>query len=60
MLTKAKVQDTLDKFPDTFSIEELVERLIFLDKIERANAQSENGDTISEDQLAEELKKWFK
>lgn len=60
MLTKAKVKETIDKFPDVFSIDELIERLIFLDKIERGNAQSESGNIISEEKLEQEMKKWFK
>lgn len=60
MLTKEKVKETIDKFPDEFSIDELVEKLIFLDKIERGNAQSERGEIASEEQLEQEMKKWFK
>lgn len=59
MLTKEKVIETIGSFPDEFSIEELIEKLIFLDKVERGNKQSENGDSISEEQLDQEMKKWF-
>lgn len=60
MLTKDKVLETIGGFPDEFSIDELIERLIFLEKVERGIRQSENGDTISEEQLDQEMKKWFK
>lgn len=60
MLTKKKLKETIDKFPDEFSIDELIERLIFLEKVERGNAQSEKGETIAEEQLEQEMKKWFK
>jgi len=59
MLTKAKVIETIGGFPDEFSIDELIEKLIFLDKVERGNRQSENGESISTEQLDQELKKWF-
>ena len=60
MLTKDKVLETIGGFPDEFSIDELIERLIFLEKVERGIRQSEKGDTISEEQLDQEMKKWFK
>lgn len=59
MLNKEKLKETIDKFPDEFSIDELIERLIFLDKVERGNAQSEKGEIIAEEQLEQEMKKWF-
>ena len=37
MLTKAILKETVDKFPEEFTIDELIERLILIDKIERAN-----------------------
>ncbi len=60
MLTKQKVKDTIDKFPDKFSIDELIERLILLDKVERGNDQSEKAQTVTEVELENEMKKWFK
>ncbi|MGB5404554.1 MAG: hypothetical protein WBN13_11310 [Robiginitalea sp.] len=60
MLTKQKVIETISNFPDTFSIDELIEKLIFLEKVERGMLQSENGESISEKELDQEMKKWFK
>ena len=60
MLTKIKLLKEVEKFPDEFSIDELVERLIFIEKIEIGNIQSENGDVVSEAELNYEVKKWFK
>ena len=60
MITKAKLKEHIEKFPDSFSIEELIERLIFVDKLEQRIKQSENGEVISEEQLKAEMKKWFK
>ena len=36
------------------------DKLILLDKIERADTQSANGDVISEEELEKEMEKWFK
>jgi len=60
MITKAKLKETIDKFPESFTIDELVEKLILIDKIDRANQQSEKGETISEEELDKEIEKWFK
>ena len=49
----------MENFPDEFSIDELVERLIFIEKVEIGNKQSENGDVVSEAELNYEVKKWF-
>ena len=60
MLTKTKIKETLERFPEEFSIDDLMEQLILMDKIERGNAQSEKGETISEEDLDKEMAKWFK
>lgn len=60
MLTKAKVKEAIDKFPEEFIVDELIDRLVLIDKIERGNEQSEKGETISEQNLDIEMAKWFK
>ena len=59
MITKTKLKETLDKFPEEFTIDELIDEIILIDKIELGNQQSERGETIAEDDLDKELKKWF-
>lgn len=59
MITKAKLKEQIKNFPDEFSIDELVERLILIEKIERGSNQSENGEVISESDLDNNIKKWF-
>ena len=60
MLTKAKLRREIEHFPEEFSIDELVERLILIEKVENGIRQSETGDIISESELEYEVKKWFK
>lgn len=60
MLTKTTLIQQIDSFPEQFSIDELVERLILIEKIETGNKQSENGEIISESDLNNEIDKWFK
>jgi len=60
MLTKRQLKETLEQFPEEFTIDELIDKIIVLDKIERGNQQSERGETITEDELEKEMQKWFK
>ena len=59
MLTKTKLKEQIDKFPEQFSIDELVEKLILIEKIESGNKQSEKGDVLSELEIDKEIEKWF-
>lgn len=59
MITKAKLKEQIDSLPEQFSIDDLVERLILIEKIEKGNQQSKNNETISESELDKEINKWF-
>ena len=59
MVTKTLLKEQIEKFPEEFSIDELVERLILVEKIERAEKQSANKETITETELNNQIEKWF-
>lgn len=59
MITKEKLKSTLSDFPEEFSIDELIERLILIEKIELGNQQSLNNEVISDEELDQEIEKWF-
>lgn len=60
MLTKTRLIEQIEKFPEEFSIDDLVERLILIEKLETGMNQSERGDIISDSDLDNEVEKWFK
>jgi len=60
MLTKAILKKEIDRFPDEFTIDELVEKLILIEKIHQGEKQSLAGDIIPEKELDKEIEKWFK
>ncbi len=60
MIHKAKLIETLDSLPDEFSIDDLVERLIVIQKVEEAKAQSQAGKKFSEEEAKSRIKKWSK
>ena len=52
MLTKALVKKQLENLPEEFSLDDLVEKLIVILKIEKGLKDSENNNVVSEDDLA--------
>ncbi len=59
MLTKTKLIAEIKNFPEEFSIDELIEKLILIEKVEIGREQSKRGDVVSEAELEYEIKKWF-
>ncbi len=60
MLTKTRLKKEIEKFPEKIIIDELIEKLILIEKVERAEEESRTGKIISEKELDEEMEKWFK
>ena len=59
MLTKDKVYKSLDDLPEEFSLDELLDKLILLQKIETGLEQSDSGQIIPDDELDNKLEKWL-
>ena len=62
MISKQKLKEQIDKFPeDNISIDELIDRLILIEKLESRISLSDQGEgTISEEELKSEIEKWSK
>lgn len=60
MLTKEKVIKTISGLPERFSLDELVERMIVLEKIEKGLEDSDKDNVLTEDELEEKIKEWSK
>jgi predicted transcriptional regulator len=60
MKTKEKMINALQELPDEASIEDAMERLLFLSKVERGLSQANSGNTISHAQVKERMAKWLK
>ena len=60
MLTKEKIIKSIENMPDKFSIEEVIERLVLLQKIEIGLEQSDNEETYSTEEARKNLEKWLK
>lgn len=59
MLTKGKVQELVNHMPDTFSVDDLVEKIFLLQKIEIAQKEIDNGEGIEWEDLKKEMDSWF-
>jgi ribosomal protein S6 len=59
MNTKTKLKEQIDNFSEQFSINELIERLIIIEKIEIGKMQSENNQLISESGLEKGMDTWL-
>jgi len=60
MLTRTQVFDTLEKMPEQFSLDQLFDKLIFINKVEIGLSQSASGRVNSKEQAKQKLSKWLK
>lgn len=60
MTTKEKVIQAVQNLPDDASIEDAMERLLLLAKVERGLRQADAGELIPHDQVKERMAKWLK
>ncbi len=60
MNTKELVLEAVKDLPDGAGIEDAMERLLLLAKIERGIEQADAGKTISHDEVKQRMSKWLK
>ena len=60
MLTKTQIRNTLDNLPENVTVEEVIEHLIFLDKVNKGLDDSNNGRVNTVDEAKQKLNKWLK
>ena len=59
MLNREKVIETIKQLPDNFPLDEVIERIILLDKIETGLQQSSRGQVTPDENIDEKLPKWL-
>jgi hypothetical protein len=60
MITKAQLINTLDNLPDNLTIDQVIEHLIFVEKVQKGLSDSNNGNVFSKDEAKQKLNKWLK
>lgn len=58
MLTRDRLKRKMANLPDSFTIDELIEQLIFIEKVEEGLKQSKEGKTISNEVVKSRIEKW--
>ncbi len=60
MITKEKLIDAIKKLPEGFTLEQVIEELILLDKIEKGVNDIDEGRIYSNKEAEKRLSKWLK
>ncbi|MFY7862186.1 MAG: hypothetical protein ACOVP5_08145 [Chitinophagales bacterium] len=59
MLLKSKVLESFEQLEERVEAEVLIEKIIILDKISKAEEQYENGDIYTQNEVEKEVGQWF-
>jgi hypothetical protein len=60
MLLKSKVLETVEMLDDEFTLDLLVEKMSFIERVQEGLEESINGDTISDEEFEKQVNLWFK
>jgi hypothetical protein len=60
MITKAQLIDTLDTLPDNLTIDQVIEHIIFVEKVHKGLDDSNKGNVYSSDEAKQKLNQWLK
>ncbi|MDZ7772851.1 MAG: hypothetical protein U5K31_08950 [Balneolaceae bacterium] len=55
---KQKVLESIEKLPQDASLDDIIERIYFIHKVEVGLKQSEQGDMISHEEVLIRIEKW--
>ena len=60
MVTREKVLEAIKNMPQEFSIDDLMDKLLLLNKIETGLDQSKNDETFTTEEAKKMIKEWSK
>ncbi|MEQ8909003.1 MAG: hypothetical protein RIC95_07410 [Vicingaceae bacterium] len=60
MISKATLKSQLENFPDEFEVDDLIERLLLIQKIEKGEKDISEGRTYSHKEVEKMISKWSK
>lgn len=58
IMKKTDVIDAINEMPKEFDSESLIERLVFMEKVEEDLKQAEDGKTVTHEKVKEMVSKW--
>jgi len=59
MLTKEIVSNQISEMPNEFTLDELIERLLVVEKVNQGLKEVEEGKIFTEEELDKKMAKWF-
>lgn len=59
MTTKDKIINGIKNMPDTVSIDDILDQIMLVEKIEKGIEQSNKNQVVSDDELDKRLGKWL-
>ncbi|MBI3518940.1 MAG: hypothetical protein HY062_06235 [Bacteroidetes bacterium] len=60
MITKKQILISMKDLPESFSAEQIIDKIILLQKIDLGLEQSKSNKVVSESDARKKLKKWLK
>lgn len=60
MITKTQLINTLNQLPENITIDQVIDHLIFVEKVQKGLEDSENGRVFTHDEAKQKLGKWLK
>jgi hypothetical protein len=60
MITKTQIINTLDKLPHNLTIDQVIDQLIFIEKVQKGLDDSTKGKVNTKEQAKKKLAKWLK
>jgi len=59
MITKTKLISIIDNLPENFSIDQLIDHIIFVEKVQKGLEDTKNGRVNTKDETRKKLSKWL-
>ncbi len=60
MITKTQIIDSLSNLPENLTIDQVIDHLVVVEKIQKGLEDSANGRAYNKHQAKDKLKKWLK
>lgn len=60
MITKTQIRHSLDNLPENVSVDQVIDRLIFIEKIQKGLQDSKEGKVNSKEEAKNKLNRWIK
>ncbi|MDF3079217.1 MAG: hypothetical protein K0S09_3106 [Sphingobacteriaceae bacterium] len=59
-MKREKAIEAIEQLPNNFEVEQLIEKLIFIEKVEAGLIDIENGNLVSHDEVLKQASSWSK